>query len=381
MAEPAPRPRAPDDRASTASGRAAGSSRECWASSRSCSWCSRCADRARRRRPIPGRSSATPLWSARRIPQTIVYDVGTQQLQAGLDQSVQGLDACFVVAAPSGLVASHQAGRAANPGIDPEAVHRNRGPRSARDPSSTTRRRRSRRPRRRTARSSTCGSSVPATRASPPRKLPPASPPRRSPRGTRSRRSRRWRTRSCTPASGRSPAGSTATTPTTTRTRYLSVWPASYRADREIGPLGALTVNDGFEGPDGSGPAARIARGQRRHPARRACSKLAASTSGRWGRANAPKDSTTVADARVAAAHGHHRRLPRVERQPHRRAPDPRDRDARGQGGDDGERARRDPRQAHEARAAHRRPRTWSTAPGSRATTAPRAHSSWPRSS
>jgi D-alanyl-D-alanine carboxypeptidase/D-alanyl-D-alanine-endopeptidase (penicillin-binding protein 4) len=38
--------------------------------------------------------------------------------------------------------------------------------------------------------------------------------------------------------------------------RYLSVWPDHYRTDREIGPLGALTVNDGFTGPDGSGPAA-----------------------------------------------------------------------------------------------------------------------------
>jgi D-alanyl-D-alanine carboxypeptidase/D-alanyl-D-alanine-endopeptidase (penicillin-binding protein 4) len=36
-------------------------------------------------------------------------------------------------------------------------------------------------------------------------------------------------------------------------TRFLAQWPASYRSGREIGPVGALTVNDGFGGPDGNG--------------------------------------------------------------------------------------------------------------------------------
>jgi D-alanyl-D-alanine carboxypeptidase/D-alanyl-D-alanine-endopeptidase (penicillin-binding protein 4) len=36
-------------------------------------------------------------------------------------------------------------------------------------------------------------------------------------------------------------------------TRFLAQWPASYRSDHEIGPVGALTVNDGFGGPDGNG--------------------------------------------------------------------------------------------------------------------------------
>ena len=57
----------------------------------------------------PAPKLATPLWSARRVPQSIVYDVGTQRLQAGLDADVQGLDACFAVSAPSGLVAASQA--------------------------------------------------------------------------------------------------------------------------------------------------------------------------------------------------------------------------------------------------------------------------------
>ncbi len=77
-------------------------------------------------------------------------------------------------------------------------------------------------------------------------------------------------------------------------TRYLSVWPASYRADREIGPLGALTVNDGFEGPDGSGAAAT-------DPAVNAAAQLARLLEARGvdvgpvGRGRSPKDATPVA--------------------------------------------------------------------------------------
>ena len=52
------------------------------------------------------------------------------------------------------------------------------------------------------------------------------------------------------------------------RTRYLPEWPDSYRTDKEIGPIGALTVNDGFTGPNGSGPPAA-------DPAQNAAAELA----------------------------------------------------------------------------------------------------------
>jgi D-alanyl-D-alanine carboxypeptidase/D-alanyl-D-alanine-endopeptidase (penicillin-binding protein 4) len=77
-------------------------------------------------------------------------------------------------------------------------------------------------------------------------------------------------------------------------TRYLSVWPSSYRTDREIGPLGALTVNAGFEGPDGSGNAAA-------DPAVNAATQLArllearGVTVGPSGAGTAPKGGATIA--------------------------------------------------------------------------------------
>ena len=37
--------------------------------------------------------------------------------------------------------------------------------------------------------------------------------------------------------------------------RVLPQWPARFVTDREVGPIGALTVNDGFTGPSGAGPA------------------------------------------------------------------------------------------------------------------------------
>ena len=75
-------------------------------------------------------------------------------------------------------------------------------------------------------------------------------------------------------------------------TRYLSVWPSTYRADREIGPIGALTVNDGFGGPAGAGPVM--------DPAINAADQLAAPhlrgvSVGPSTRGTAPKESTTIA--------------------------------------------------------------------------------------
>ena len=88
----------------------------------------------------------------------------------------------------------------------------------------------------------------------------------------------------------------------------------------EIGPLGALTVNDGFAGPDGTGAAAA-------DPAVNAAAELAPAArrprrGRRPGRARQRRRTTptTHRDARLAAAAGRPRGDPRVERQPHRRA-------------------------------------------------------------
>jgi D-alanyl-D-alanine carboxypeptidase/D-alanyl-D-alanine-endopeptidase (penicillin-binding protein 4) len=79
--------------------------------------------------------------------------------------------------------------------------------------------------------------------------------------------------------------------------RYVAAWPDSYRADREIGPIGALTVNHGFTGPAGQGPAAA-------DPARNAADELARLLTARGvavgpsSRGRAPADATTVATLR-----------------------------------------------------------------------------------
>ena len=50
---------------------------------------------------------ATPVWSPRRVPQPIVDAVGAQRLQAALDQEIVGVDACFVVHEGGAPLASH----------------------------------------------------------------------------------------------------------------------------------------------------------------------------------------------------------------------------------------------------------------------------------
>jgi D-alanyl-D-alanine carboxypeptidase/D-alanyl-D-alanine-endopeptidase (penicillin-binding protein 4) len=52
---------------------------------------------------------ATPLWSARRVPQPVVDAVGAQHLQRALDQSFSGSGVCFLVQADGHVLASRAA--------------------------------------------------------------------------------------------------------------------------------------------------------------------------------------------------------------------------------------------------------------------------------
>jgi D-alanyl-D-alanine carboxypeptidase/D-alanyl-D-alanine-endopeptidase (penicillin-binding protein 4) len=56
--------------------------------------------------PIDAPALETPLWSPRRVPQRIVDGVGALRLQTALDAEVAGLDACFLVEADGTLVAT-----------------------------------------------------------------------------------------------------------------------------------------------------------------------------------------------------------------------------------------------------------------------------------
>ena len=52
---------------------------------------------------------ATPMWSARRVPQPVVDAVGAQHLQRALDQSFSGAGVCFLVQADGHVLASRNA--------------------------------------------------------------------------------------------------------------------------------------------------------------------------------------------------------------------------------------------------------------------------------
>jgi serine-type D-Ala-D-Ala carboxypeptidase/endopeptidase (penicillin-binding protein 4) len=52
-------------------------------------------------------AAATPLWSVRRVPEPIVEAVGAQHLQAALDGAAPGDGTCFVVAAGAHTIAAH----------------------------------------------------------------------------------------------------------------------------------------------------------------------------------------------------------------------------------------------------------------------------------
>ena len=244
----------------------------------------------------PAQKLATPLWSTRRVPQTIVYDVATQRLQAGLDQDAAGLDACFVVAAPSGLVAASQAdtpripastqklftATAALDELGPEFRYETKAvaasaPKNGEvqhlwlvgsgDPGIAT------------AEAAARLAAAPLTKGDQVTKLETLAD-------------------AIVKAGVHSiPGGIDGDDSRYDTNRYLPVWPSSYRTDREIGPLGALTVNDGFQGPDGSGAAAQ-------EPAQNAAAQLARLLEvrgvdvGPVGQGNAPKAPTTIATLR-----------------------------------------------------------------------------------
>ena len=238
---------------------------------------------------------ATPLWSVRRVPQSLVDDVGRQRLQAGLDSSVAGLDACFDVHGPTGRLAASP-DRALVPAstqklLTSAAALEVLGP----DFRYETKAVAGRAPE---------GGSVP--------RLwlvgagdPGITTPEAAARLAEEPLTKGDQTTPLAALADEIVAAGVRTIPGGIEgddsryegTRYLSVWPDRYRTDREIGPLGALTVNDGYSGPDGSGPDAD-------DPARNAAAELTRLLIARGvdvgpvGRGTAPKDSTTIATLR-----------------------------------------------------------------------------------
>jgi D-alanyl-D-alanine carboxypeptidase/D-alanyl-D-alanine-endopeptidase (penicillin-binding protein 4) len=249
--------------------------------------------------PATGASSprlATPLWSVRRVPQAVVGIVGVQRLQAGVDQAVSGVNACFDVQAPSGRVAaSAQDGplipastqklltaTAALDVLGPDFRYETKAvaPGPPRNGS--------------VARMWLVGSGDPGIATPEGAARLEASPLTRGDVTS----SLAALADEIVAAGVRSiPGGIAGDDSRYDGSRYLPVWPDHYRTDREIGPLGALTVNDGFTGPDGAGAAAD-------DPALNAAAELTrllearGVTVGPASHDRAPNDATTVATLR-----------------------------------------------------------------------------------
>ncbi|MGZ6965745.1 MAG: D-alanyl-D-alanine carboxypeptidase/D-alanyl-D-alanine endopeptidase [Acidimicrobiia bacterium] len=242
------------------------------------------------------RRLSTPLWSARRVPGAIVDDVGGQRLQASLDQSVAGLDACFVVSDATGEVAASAADAARIPAstqklltataaldvLGPDFRYETKAVASAAPRNGSI-------PRLWLVGSGDPGVTTPEGAA----RLA-AQPLTKGDQTT----DLAVLADAVVKAGVRAiPGGVEGDDSHYDATRYLAVWPDRYRTEREIGPLGALTVNDGFQGPDGSGAPAP-------EPAVNAATQLArlltarGVTVGPASRGVAPRDPATIASVK-----------------------------------------------------------------------------------
>lgn len=242
---------------------------------------------------------ATPLWSARRVPQAIVQMVGTQRLQADLDQSVAGTDACFVVSGPSGRIAASPSDTPRIPAstqklltatvaldvLGPEFRYETKAV-AADAPKNGS-----------VPRLWLVGSGDPGITTPEAAERLAAAP---LTKGDQTTPLANLADEIVQAGVREIPGGIEGDDSYYEGTRYLSVWPDRYRTQREIGPLGALTVNDGFQGPDGSGAAAS-------DPATNAAAELTrlliarGVDVGQVGRGKAPNDATTIATLRSPA--------------------------------------------------------------------------------
>jgi D-alanyl-D-alanine carboxypeptidase/D-alanyl-D-alanine-endopeptidase (penicillin-binding protein 4) len=252
---------------------------------------------AQRGPAAPGESEGgprlvTPLWSPRRVPQPIVETVATQRLQGELDEAIDGTDACFAVSGPEGLIASNSPDAQRIPAstlklftaavaldvMGPDFTYETRAVAANRpqagvvekmwlvgsgDPVLTT------------PEAAEELASDPLTRGDVVTPLVALADKIRD-EGVRE-----------------IPGGIWGDDSRYDDTRYLSVWPSSYRADREIGPISALTVNDGFGGPDGTGAATDAPTNAADQLARLLI--LRGVNVGPGGAGRAPREPTTIA--------------------------------------------------------------------------------------
>ena len=197
---------------------------------------------------------ATPLWSARRVPQPLVDGVGRQRLQAALTAQATG-DTCFAVEDATGTVAAAGAEQPLIPAstqkvlvalaaldrLGPDFRYETRAVAPGGVDDGTVERLYlvgSGDPVIATPEAIAVIQSTPLTRGDATTPLADLA--------------------DAVVAAGvrRIPGGIVGDDSRYDDARSVPQWPAGYQADGEVGPIGALTVNDGFAGPDGTGPAA-----------------------------------------------------------------------------------------------------------------------------
>jgi D-alanyl-D-alanine carboxypeptidase/D-alanyl-D-alanine-endopeptidase (penicillin-binding protein 4) len=230
------------------------------------------------------------------VPEAIVQMVGTQRLQTDLDQSVAGLEACFVVRGPSGEIAASPTDTARIPASTQKLLTATvalevlgRDFRYETKAVATGAPKNGSVPRLWLLGSGDPGITTPeaAARIA---AAPLTKGDQTTPLASLADEIVQAGVRAI-------PGGIEGDDSHYDGTRYLSVWPDRYRTQREIGPLGALTVNDGFQGPDGSGAAAP-------NPATNAAAELTRLLIARGvnvgpvGQGKAPNGATTIATLR-----------------------------------------------------------------------------------
>jgi D-alanyl-D-alanine carboxypeptidase/D-alanyl-D-alanine-endopeptidase (penicillin-binding protein 4) len=232
----------------------------------------------------------TPLWSVRRVPQPVVDAVGAQHLQAALDATVPGDGTCFVVNTGNHLLATH-GGDTPLIGASTQKVLVAAAALSTLGADSTLRTR-------------VMAPAAPANGAVDKLWLVGGGDPVISTGDYSAFLQSQGKTKGDVVTSFEAladavvakgvrsvPGGVVGDDSRYDKQRYLPTWKDTYRTDGEIGPMSALTVNDGFSSWS---PARKIVVDD---PTRNAAAKLTDLLRARGVQVGAPDTGTAPGDA------------------------------------------------------------------------------------
>jgi serine-type D-Ala-D-Ala carboxypeptidase/endopeptidase (penicillin-binding protein 4) len=235
---------------------------------------------------------STPLYSPRRVPQPLVDGVGAQHLQGALDASAGGPGACFEVRSGGEVIASHDVttpligastqkmllAAAVLRGLGPDATLETKVVATGVDGATTQR-------------VWLVGGGDPVLATDPYRAFLSA---KEETRGDVTSSLETLADAIVAKGVRRIPGGVIADDSRYDETRYLPTWKSSYATDGEVGPIGALTVNDGFGAWD---PRKKVVDDPGRYAAQQLADLLSARgvRVGGIDRGDAPPDAMVLA--------------------------------------------------------------------------------------